>query len=102
MPLVEINSVSKSYPRRMGLHTTEQTVVDNVPLTIQKGETLGLAGESGSGKTTLARYLSTRIAVMEHGRLVETGEAEALCAHPRKAYTRQLIAATPELPAGVA
>ncbi len=66
MPLVEVNSVSKSYPRRMGLRTTEQTVVDNVSLTIS------------------------------------VGEAEALCAHPREAYTRQLIAATPELPAGVA
>lgn len=47
----------------------------------------------------LVRYLSTRIAVMERGRLVETGEAEALCASPRQDYTRQLIAATPELPA---
>jgi peptide/nickel transport system ATP-binding protein len=50
----------------------------------------------------LVRYLSTRIAVMEHGRLVETGEAVALCANPREAYTRQLLAATPELPARVA
>jgi ABC-type glutathione transport system ATPase component len=50
----------------------------------------------------LVRYLSTRIAVMERGRLVETGEAEALCANPQQAYTRQLLAATPELPAGVA
>jgi peptide/nickel transport system ATP-binding protein len=50
----------------------------------------------------LVRYLSTRIAVMERGRLVETGEAESLCAHPQEAYTRQLIAATPELPAGAA
>jgi ABC-type dipeptide/oligopeptide/nickel transport system ATPase component len=32
--------------------------------------------------------------------LVETGEAVALCANPKEAYTRQLIAATPELPAG--
>jgi len=47
----------------------------------------------------LVRYLSTRIAVMQHGRLVETGEAVALCAAPREAYTRQLLAATPELPA---
>ncbi len=50
----------------------------------------------------LVRYLSTRIAVMEHGRLVETGEAVQLCANPREAYTRKLIAATPELPAGAA
>lgn len=50
----------------------------------------------------LVRYLSTRIAVMERGRLVETGEAEQLCANPREAYTRKLIAATPELPAGAA
>ncbi|HET7104057.1 MAG TPA: ATP-binding cassette domain-containing protein [Terracidiphilus sp.] len=47
----------------------------------------------------LVRYLSTRIAVMQHGRLVETGDAEALCAAPREEYTRQLLAATPELPA---
>lgn len=46
----------------------------------------------------LIRYLSTRIAVMEHGRLIETGEAESLCASPRETYTRQLLAATPELP----
>jgi len=50
----------------------------------------------------LVRYLSTRIAVMERGRLVESGEAVALCANPREAYTRKLIAATPELPANVA
>jgi peptide/nickel transport system ATP-binding protein len=46
----------------------------------------------------LVRYLSTRIAVMERGRLVEMGEAEELCAHPKELYTQQLLAATPELP----
>jgi len=46
----------------------------------------------------LVRYLSTHIAVMEHGRLVETGEAEALCASPQQPYTQRLLAATPELP----
>ena len=46
----------------------------------------------------LVRYLATRIAVMEHGRLIETGEAEELCVSPKENYTRQLLAATPELP----
>ena len=260
MALVEVQSATKSYPRRVGLRSEERTVVDGVTLAIEPGETLGLVGESGSGKTTVARmilglvkptrgtvwvdgvdvgaarggamkelrrqmqpvfqdpyaalnprmqvleivtepfaihragmgpnarraeavillkqvgldesalaryphefsggqrqriniaralalrpkllildepvsaldvsvgaqivnllralqrehgltylfishsmplvrYLSTRIAVMERGRLVETGEAEALCAEPREAYTRQLLAATPELAA---
>jgi peptide/nickel transport system ATP-binding protein len=264
MALVEVNSVWKCYPRRMGLRTVERAVVEDVSLSLSAGETLGLVGESGSGKTTVARmilglaaasrgtvrvdgidlakasraelhrlrrqmqpvfqdpyaalnprmnvleivteplvihrhemgirtdraalrakaiellgqvgmdesalgrhphefsggqrqriniaralalrprllildepvssldvsvgaqivnllrslqrehgltylfishsmplvrYLSTRIAVMERGRLVETGEAVALCAHPKEEYTRQLIAATPELPA---
>ena len=267
MALVEVNAVSKSYPRRVGLRTELHTVVENVSFLLERGETLGLVGESGSGKTTVARmilglvaptrgtvrvdgldvarasaaemnrmrrqmqpvfqdpygalnprmnvfeivsepwaihgvepgmsrpsrrsayarrstsrevgldesalsrhphefsggqrqriniaralalrpkllildepvsaldvsvgaqivnllrrlqreyrltylfishsmplvrYLCTRIAVMERGRLVETGEAEALCAAPREAYTRQLLAATPELPAGAA
>jgi peptide/nickel transport system ATP-binding protein len=267
MALVEVESVSKSYPRRTGLRTEMQTVVEDISLSVEAGETLGLVGESGSGKTTLARmilglvnpsrgsvrvdgtdvaqasgaemqrlrrqmqpvfqdpyaalnprmtvldivtepllihrrepgietggsalrtkaiallgevgldasalaryphefsggqrqriniaralalrpkllildepvsaldvsvgaqivnllrrlqrelaltylfishsmplvrYLSTRIAVMEKGRLVEIGEAEALCAAPREAYTRQLLEATPELPSGAA
>jgi peptide/nickel transport system ATP-binding protein len=46
----------------------------------------------------LVRYLCARIAVMERGRLVEIGEAEALCAAPHEAYTQRLLAATPELP----
>jgi peptide/nickel transport system ATP-binding protein len=63
---------------------------------------LGLTYLFISHSMPLVRYLSTRIAVMERGRLVETGEAVTLCAEPRQAYTRQLLQATPELPAGAA
>jgi ABC-type dipeptide/oligopeptide/nickel transport system ATPase component len=38
------------------------------------------------------------VAVMRKGRLVEIGEVLEVCEQPREAYTRELIAATPELP----
>jgi len=46
----------------------------------------------------LVRYLCDRVAVMQRGRLVEIGQALEVCDRPREAYTKQLIAATPELP----
>jgi peptide/nickel transport system ATP-binding protein len=45
----------------------------------------------------VVRYLSTRIAVMYRGKLVEIGEAEQIAARPAHAYTRSLIEATPHL-----
>jgi ABC-type glutathione transport system ATPase component len=47
----------------------------------------------------LVRYLCHRIAVMQHGRIVETGTWSEVCDSPREAYTQQLLAATPELSA---
>ena len=47
----------------------------------------------------LVRYLSDRIVVMQRGKVVEEGEADALCRAPRQPYTQALIAATPQLPA---
>jgi ABC-type glutathione transport system ATPase component len=57
MALVEVQSVSKNYPQRIGLGTQDRFVVRDVSLTIDRGETLGLVGESGSGKSTLARMI---------------------------------------------
>jgi peptide/nickel transport system ATP-binding protein len=46
----------------------------------------------------LVRYLCDRVAVMRRGRLVEIGDVMDVSERPREAYTRELIAATPELP----
>jgi ABC-type oligopeptide transport system ATPase subunit len=45
------------------------------------------------------RYLSTRIAVMKHGKLVEMGTTEQITEAPQHPYTRTLLAATPEISA---
>src|SRR5271168_1111207 len=57
MALVEVEAVSKNYPRRPGLRSEDHFVVNVVSLSIARGETLGLVGESGSGKSTLARMI---------------------------------------------
>ena len=46
----------------------------------------------------LVRYLSTNIAVMRAGKVVEMGACEQICRFPAEAYTRALLEATPELP----
>jgi ABC-type glutathione transport system ATPase component len=61
---------------------------------------LGLTYLFISHSMPLVRYFCSRIAVMQRGRLIESGDSEALCRGPRQEYTRNLIAATPELPVG--
>ncbi len=48
----------------------------------------------------VARYMSTRIAVMYLGAIVEEGPTDALIAAPAHPYTRLLVAAVPEHRAG--
>jgi len=43
----------------------------------------------------IVRWVSDRIAVMRHGRIVEQGEAGEIVEAPREPYTRALIAAMP-------
>ncbi len=45
----------------------------------------------------VVRYLSTRVAVMYGGKIVEIGSTEQITAEPQHAYTRKLLAATPEM-----
>ena len=45
----------------------------------------------------IIRYLSTRIAVMRKGEIVELGDAEQITSSPEHQYTKTLLAATPEV-----
>ena len=68
-PLVEIEHLTKLFPVKAGAFGGGHSflsAVDDVSLTIDKGETLGLVGESGSGKTTLAR-LALRLLPLTSG-----------------------------------
>jgi len=64
-PLVEVEHLSIRFPiGREGFWGGQVRyvhAVDDVSVTIGKGETLGLVGESGSGKTTFGRALLRRI-----------------------------------------
>ncbi|HEY1678189.1 MAG TPA: ATP-binding cassette domain-containing protein [Candidatus Sulfotelmatobacter sp.] len=44
----------------------------------------------------VVRYLSTRIAVMYHGKIVEIGDTEQIAERPAHPYTRTLLEATPQ------
>jgi peptide/nickel transport system ATP-binding protein len=48
----------------------------------------------------VVEYLAHDIAVMKHGRLVETGPAERVLLHPQHEYTRALLAAVPRVAEG--
>jgi ABC-type microcin C transport system duplicated ATPase subunit YejF len=43
--------------------------------------------------------LATRVAVMQSGRIVETGAADRMLSAPQHPYTQALLAAVPEIPA---
>jgi peptide/nickel transport system ATP-binding protein len=45
----------------------------------------------------VVRYLSTRIAVMYRGKIVEIGDSEQITERPAHPYTRSLLEATPEI-----
>ena len=73
-----------------------------VNLLAQLQRELGLAYLFISHSMPVVRYLASRIAVMRHGKIVEIGPAEEITSRPAHPYTRQLLAATPEIRYAVA
>jgi peptide/nickel transport system ATP-binding protein len=84
--LVEVEDLKVYFAIRSGVlldrHVGDIRAVDDVSLTIERGETLGLVGESGCGKSTIGRTI-LRLYKPVAGRIVfdgqditELGEAE--------------------------
>ena len=56
--LIEVKGLKKYFDINVGMFKTKPLkAVDDVSLSIKKGETLGLVGESGCGKTTVGRTI---------------------------------------------
>jgi len=91
-PVLEIRRVTASYARLA-------RVVDDITLTVRKGETVAVVGESGSGKSTLARVI-TGLLPREKGEILfrDASLPPALLARDRDLLRRiQLIYQMPDV-----
>ncbi|QDC96485.1 ABC transporter ATP-binding protein [Candidatus Methylopumilus universalis] len=74
--LLEAKGLYKTYSQTSGFFVKKQRVIkalNNVSLSIKKGETLAIVGESGSGKSTLARCL-LQLLSLDQGELFFKGK----------------------------
>jgi peptide/nickel transport system ATP-binding protein len=67
-PLLAVRDLSVTYQTRQRANRA----LDNVSLTLAKGETLGIVGESGSGKSTLSKAIM-RLVNTQQGSIVFQG-----------------------------
>ena len=67
MSLLEIKGLTVDAATSTG----QQRIIDDIHLSIGKGEIIGIVGESGSGKTTLARAL---VGLLDKNLRVSAGE----------------------------
>ena len=58
MKALELKNVSKSFKKRRG---EVVRALDNVSISVEKGEVVGILGPNGSGKSTLVRVVSTLV-----------------------------------------
>jgi oligopeptide/dipeptide ABC transporter ATP-binding protein len=92
--LVRVENVVKHFPVR-STGFTRRTVgqvhaVDNVSLTIPRGQTLGLVGETGSGKSTLARCIAGLIPLTSGRVTFEGQEISGLSRAAMRPFRREI------------
>lgn len=79
--LLETKDLRKYFTGKKGLFNRNPPVVkavDDINLTIRRGETLGLVGESGCGKSTLGRTI-LKLIPMTSGQVLYEGRDIAAC-----------------------
>lgn len=90
--LIKVTGAKKYFPVKnsFGQVKTVVKAVDDVSLTIRKGETLGLVGESGSGKTTLGRSI-LQLEELNEGEIFFAGqELRSLSKKDRRAFHKRM------------
>ena len=76
IPMIQVEHLKTYYPVYSGFFKHQVgsvKAVDDISLTVQHGETLGLVGESGCGKTTLGRTI-LQLHPPTSGKIVYDGE----------------------------
>ncbi|SIN74759.1 dipeptide ABC transporter ATP-binding protein [Agromyces cerinus] len=94
-PLLELSHLTKTFAVPGGRFTA----VDDVSLSLHRGETLGLVGESGSGKTTVAR-LALALTTPDSGSVRFDGEEWSALDERQRRPTRHRIGAIYQDPLG--
>jgi peptide/nickel transport system ATP-binding protein/oligopeptide transport system ATP-binding protein len=91
--LLEAKGLYKTYTQMSGFFVRRQRIIkalNNVSLSIKKGETLAIVGESGSGKSTLARCL-LQLLSLDEGELFFKGKnLKTLKIEDKKDLKRQI------------